>query len=91
MKVSKRRASLADRTFAGSKPFTSPAICELKAAGSNRVMRVMPDFPASMVLQASGTPLPTGEMTPRPVTTTLRLDNGAPGRDGNQDFEWALM
>src|SRR5262245_46111581 len=43
-------------------------------------MRVTPDFPARMLFQASGTRLPTGEMIPRPVTTTLRLDKWAPGR-----------
>ncbi len=91
MNVSKRRASLADRYCAGSKPFTSPAICELKGEGSKRVMRVMPDWPARMLFQASGTPIPTGETMPRPVTTTLRLDKFAPGRDEDQDFEWLLM
>ena len=43
-----------------SKPLTSPAICEVKADGSKRVMRAMPDLPARMFDQASGTPMPTG-------------------------------
>jgi len=33
-----------------------------------------------MFFQASGTPFPTGEMMPSPVTTTLRLDKMPPGR-----------
>src|SRR5688572_31085191 len=82
MKVSKRRTSLAERYFAGSKPFTSPAIWELKAEGSKRVMRVMPDWPARMLFQASGAPMPTGQTVPRPVTTTLRRDKCAPQISG---------
>jgi hypothetical protein len=54
-------------------------------------MRVMPDAPARMFFQASGTPLPTGEMMPSPVTTTLRLDKFAPDGDETQDLPWALM
>jgi hypothetical protein len=91
MKVSKRRASLTDRTCAGSKPFTSPAIWEVKAEASKRVMRVMPEAPARMFFQASGTPLPTGEMMPSPVTTTLRLAKLAPDGGETQDLPWLLM
>jgi len=54
-------------------------------------MRVMPDFPARMWVQASGTVFPTGETIPRPVTTTLRLDKFAPGDGEDQDLEWLLM
>jgi hypothetical protein len=62
-----------------------------EAAGSKREIRVMPDFPAMMLAQASGTPIPTGETMPRPVTTTLRLDKLAPVRVLGQDLTWALM
>ena len=91
MKVSKRRASFAERCCAGSNPFTSPAIWAVNADASKRVMRVMPDVPARMFFQASGTVFPTGEMMPSPVTTTLRLDKLAPVRDESQDLPWALM
>src|SRR5262245_6643116 len=83
MKVSKRRTSLGDMYLAGSKPFTSPAICEVKAEGSKRVMRVMPDLPARMLFHASDAPMPTGETMPRPVTTTLRLDKLTPQSPGS--------
>jgi hypothetical protein len=48
------------------------------ALASKRVILVMPDFPATMFCQADGIPIPTGEMIPSPVTTTLRLDKMAP-------------
>jgi len=68
------------RRLPTSKPFTSPAICDENGVGSKRVMRVMPDFPARMLDQASDTPTPTGATMPRPVTTTLRLAKLAPIR-----------
>jgi hypothetical protein len=46
---------------------------------------------AARFLQASGTPLPTGEMMPSPVTTTLRLAKCAPQNDKTQDLPWLLM
>src|SRR5688572_18738091 len=72
MKVSMRRASFGDIYGATSKPFTSPAIWQARRAGSNLVMRVMPDWPASAFFHASSTVLPIGQMMPRPVTATLR-------------------
>jgi hypothetical protein len=36
------------------------------------VMVAMPDLPASKLDQATSTELPTGEIRPRPVTTTRR-------------------
>jgi hypothetical protein len=47
---------------------------EEKALASNLVICVMPDLPATILAQAVLTPIPTGETTPRPVTTTRRLD-----------------
>jgi hypothetical protein len=38
-----------------------------------RVIGPMPLLPLSTASQADGTVLPTGEMIPRPVTTTRRL------------------
>jgi hypothetical protein len=45
-----------------------------KALVSYLVIWLMPDLPASMLSHVALTPIPTGETTPRPVTTTLRLD-----------------
>jgi len=42
------------------------------------VILVIPDFPATMFCQAAGIPIPTGEMIPSPVMTTLRLDKLTP-------------
>src|SRR5688500_14043793 len=78
MKVSKRRASFGARYLLTSKPLTSPAICEGYGEGSKRVMRPMPDLPARMLPHASAIPMPTGEMIPRPDTTTLRFAKSAP-------------
>jgi hypothetical protein len=38
----------------------------------------MPDLPATIFCQVVGIPIPTGEMIPSPVITTLRLDKLAP-------------
>src|SRR5881394_3638711 len=72
MKRSMRRASFGDMYGARSKFFTSPAIWLDRRDGSKRVMRVMPDLPASAFAHASATPLPIGQTIPRPVTTTRR-------------------
>ena len=74
IKVSIRRASLAGMYCSTSKSFTSPAIWELKLLASNLVILLMPDLPATIFAQAVCVPIPTGETTPRPVTTTLRFD-----------------
>jgi hypothetical protein len=34
---------------------------------------VIPDLPATKFFQALDVPIPTGDTTPKPVTTTLRL------------------
>src|SRR3990172_6444902 len=57
----------------GSKPGTSPAIWTGKPSGSNLVMRLMPDLPATAPAQHSSTPLPRGLTMPNPVTTTLLI------------------
>src|SRR6478735_8836868 len=44
------------------------------ALASKRVMRSMPERPATIADHASSTPMPTGETMPRPVTTTRRRD-----------------
>src|SRR5712692_9211192 len=84
MKRSMRRASLGDMYGATSKFFTAPAIWLARREGSKRVMRVIPDFPASALSQASWTLLPRGQTTPRPVTTTLRRFTYRSGRLGPQ-------
>ncbi len=73
MKRSFRRASFRSMNFSGSKPFTSPAMRVGKVEASNRVMGPMPLLPATSALQDSSTPMPTGETSPSPVTTTRRL------------------
>src|SRR5687768_2967375 len=78
MKVSKRRASLGASHCATSKLLTSPAIRVGKVLASKRVIGPMPDLPATMFDQAVATPIPTGEMMPRPVMTALRLAKGIP-------------
>ena len=70
MKVSMCRASLAENQSSTLKPFTSPAKRQAKADASNRVMPAMPERPASRFCQPSSTLLPTGLISPRPVTTT---------------------
>ena len=72
------RASLRSRYWARSKPFTSPAIWQDSRDGSKRLILVMPELPARMLAQASVTLLPTGEIMPNPVITTLRRDKFAP-------------
>ncbi len=62
---------------------------------SKRLILVMPEMPARMLAQASATVLPTGEMMPNPVMTTLRRDKLPPAKRalgaGNQPFlAWLL-
>ncbi len=78
MKVSKRRASLGFIHWATSNPLTSPAICELRPEASNREIVVIPLWPAVICFQAVAGSFPTGEMIPKPVTTTRRLLSSAP-------------
>ncbi len=54
----------------GSKPFTSPAIWAAWAVASKRVMRPMPLRPAVSARQFSSVPMPSGDTSPMPVTTT---------------------
>jgi hypothetical protein len=60
--------------------FTSPAIFTGKEEVSKRVISPMPERPLVMASQYSDTVLPTGETTPRPVTTTLRRVKAGSGR-----------
>ena len=72
-----------------SKSFTSPAICAAIELASNWVILVMPDFPATIFCQTVGIPIPTGEIIPSPVMTTLRLDKLTPpnSKDGKTGKE----
>src|SRR5215467_105695 len=58
----------------GSNPLTSPAMRVSRRFASKRVMGPIPDRPAQMAVQYSGTELPTGVSTPSPVTTTRASD-----------------
>ena len=74
--VSIRLASLAEIKSSALKSLTSPAMVEEKAVVSNLVIFEIPDFPATRLVQAVFTPIPTGDTTPRPVITTRRLFAG---------------
>ncbi len=58
-----------DRKF-----LTSPATCEGNAEQSNLVILPMPDWPLMILAHDSATPIPTGVIKPKPVTTTLLFD-----------------
>src|SRR5271163_544371 len=58
--------------FSGSKFLTSAAIWQAKLLESNWVMRATPLFPASTAFHTSPVVLPTPQIRPMPVTTTLR-------------------
>src|ERR1700688_4705871 len=58
--------------FSGSKFLTSAAIWQAKALESNWVMRATPLLPASTACHTSPVVLPTPQIRPMPVTTTLR-------------------
>src|SRR5690348_3207201 len=72
MNTSMWRASLAGIQSSTLKPFTSPAKRQEKLDASKRVMGAMPVRPPTMFAQPSSTELPTGQTSPRPVTTTRR-------------------
>src|SRR5580704_9448593 len=73
MKSSMRRASLTEMYSATSKPCTWPPKRTGKLETSKRVTGPMPLCPRKMASHADWTVLPTGDTTPRPVTTTRRL------------------
>src|SRR5215471_7874959 len=55
----------------GSKPLTSAAIWQANREASKCVIFATPLFPATIFFQTSPDVLPTPQMRPRPVTTTL--------------------
>ena len=62
----------------GAKFFTSAAIWQAKSEGSKAVMRAMPLFAASRLLQVSSLVLPTPQISPTPVITTRRFKGQIP-------------
>src|SRR5690606_34574335 len=76
MKGSILRASLADTQRVTSKSRTWPAIRVVNADASKCVTGPMPERPLTMPSQLLARSLPSGEMMPRPVTTTRRLKAG---------------
>src|SRR5271165_590885 len=58
--------------FSGSKFLTSAAIWQAKLLESNWVMRATPLLPASTACHTAPVVLPTPQIRPSPVTTTLR-------------------
>src|ERR1700730_7583665 len=73
MNSSIRRASFGVMYCVTSNSRTEPPKRTGKADTSNLVIGPMPLSPRTMASQADFTVLPTGEMMPRPVTTTRRL------------------
>src|SRR3954451_21519138 len=73
---SERRTALWSIHAAASKSLTSPAQRAAYGVGSNFVMTSSPDWPLSRAAQAVSLSLPTGLITPRPVTTTRRVKSG---------------
>ena len=73
MNSSMRRASFGEMYCVTSKPRTAPPKRTGNADTSKRVIGPIPLSPLKMASQADFTVLPTGEMMPRPVTTTRRL------------------
>src|SRR5699024_2092696 len=75
MKVSIWRASLAGRWSVMCKSFASPAIRAVRSSVLKRVMGPIPERPLTILSQAVGISLPTGETMPNPVITTRRFTN----------------
>src|ERR1700733_10134162 len=73
MNSSMRRASVTLMYCSTEKPRTAPPKRGGKAETSKRVIGPMPLSPRRMAAQASATLPPTGQIRPRPVTTTRRL------------------
>ncbi len=70
--LSLRRAAFASIQSLATKSRTSPASLASYGPGSNRVMVSRPETPLTRLDQTVAVSLPTGLMTPRPVTTTRR-------------------
>src|SRR5687768_5852369 len=78
MNSSMRRASFGVRYLSSWKSFTAPPKRQGNSLTSKRTMGAMPLTPSTTLRHAESTVLPTGEMMPRPVTTTRRLLKAAP-------------
>jgi hypothetical protein len=76
MDGSERRTAFASIQATASKSLTSPAHLWVYRSGSNFVMTSSPERPLTRDAQAVSLSLPTGLMTPRPVTTTRRVKSG---------------
>ena len=57
----------------GSKPFTSQAKWVVWCDASKSVIGAAPERPATRPCQVSSVPIPSGDTSPTPVTTTLCL------------------
>ena len=73
MKTSIFFTSFFSMNCSGSKPFTSPAICEANFSGSKCVIRPIPLRPAQSASQLASVPIPTEDTRPMPVTATRLL------------------
>ena len=72
IEVSLRRTALASIQSVALKSWTSPAALASYFETSNFVISGRPEWPRMRLPHAVWTSLPTGLITPRPVTTTLR-------------------
>src|SRR5277367_6223365 len=70
MKSPSRRISRFPSIAAASSPFTSPPIRQGAPSTSKRVIRAMPERPATIAAQVDATSLPHGVTAPSPVRTT---------------------
>ena len=73
MKTSIFLTSFFSTNCSGSKPFTSPAMRDANADASKRVILPMPLWPVVNARQFTSVPIPTGDTSPMPVTTTRLL------------------
>ena len=71
------RASFAEATCCGSKPFTSAAIRIGSPSVSKAEIQSIPLCPASAALQVVGASRPSGETAPMPVTATRFIGGAA--------------
>ena len=74
MKMSIFFSSFFSMNCSGSKFFTSPANRVENAEASKRVIGRMPLVPAHNASQFACVPMPTGDTSPTPVTTTRLLN-----------------
>ena len=74
----------------GSKPLTSQAKCVECWEASKSVMGPAPERPAWRPAHVSSVPMPSGDTSPMPVTTTLRFSDATIRSPGERRYFLAL-